>query len=137
MFAAALDAVDEYKNLPYRIRRRTKSDPETRSELGTRISDSQQKIRYFTGLLELEGARVAQAYRDLVLAVWSPCKLHREAAWKAPACEDDLDMAFTDSYSYRDENARSRCLIAMLDQLGRGSKENRCALLANGPRTSR
>jgi hypothetical protein len=130
LFAAALDAVDEYKNLPYRIRRRTKSDPEVRAELGSRISDSQQKIRYYIGLLELEGPCVAQAYRELADSVWRKCKTHRESAWRSDPITEDGDMAFAESYNYRDGQARARCLIAMLDRLGRNSAAARRALLA-------
>src|SRR5450432_332879 len=51
MYARALLAVQLYKHLPYRIRRRTDSKPETRSQLGVLISAAECDLDYYMALL--------------------------------------------------------------------------------------
>src|SRR4051794_23267516 len=61
-YANALLAVETYKGLPYRIRRRTDSKPETRGELGALISDAERDLDYYMLLLGLDRDEVALAF---------------------------------------------------------------------------
>lgn len=54
IYAEALQAVQEYSELPYKIRRRASSDGATRAALGHAISDSQAQLRFYRSLLQID-----------------------------------------------------------------------------------
>lgn len=68
VFAGALQAVHDYLEVPYRVRRSSGS-VEERFALVAAISDIQSRLSYYEGLLGMLGsARVLAGYRSLVAA---------------------------------------------------------------------
>ena len=89
-FAEALAAVENYLEMPYRVRRRPASDPETRATLTNQMSDIKAQIAFHQAWLQVEAPQVAEAYDDLVRAAQEggvaegedaqPVELHRRVS---------------------------------------------------------
>ena len=79
-YAAALAAVCDYQELPYRIRRRPDSSAATRAALGMIISDVQRDLDFHDQLLELDSPKLGLAYRALVEKSRRIGKPHRDEA---------------------------------------------------------
>lgn len=120
-YAKALAAIEAYKTLPYRIRRRGRSETGT-AELRRLISDIQQDIAFYRRWLALESIEVGLAFEALANKVMDVGADWRKDAWKhAPATSDDeIDIA--DGYEYKDQFEQQACLAAMRRDLGRRRK---------------
>src|SRR5512133_3585112 len=66
-FAEALATVENYLEMPYRVRRPA-SDPGTRATLTNQMSDIKAQIAFHQAWLQVEAPHVAEAYDDLVRA---------------------------------------------------------------------
>jgi hypothetical protein len=116
-YAKALAAVEAYKQLPYRIRRRTSADSSTRAELGRLISDVQQEIAFYRRWLLLDSEKVGLAYDALVRRVYKVGSDLRREAWAENPAESDGAMTFKGTFEYRDQLEQRACLIAMQREL--------------------
>jgi hypothetical protein len=112
-YAAALAAVEAYKQLPYRIRRRPDDSSATRGALGTAISDIQRDLDFYRRLLDLDSPKLGNAYYALVQASRDQGKQHRDEAWKQPPANKDEAMSFPERYSYGDLDHELDCLKQM------------------------
>ncbi|MGW7406833.1 hypothetical protein ACWGI9_24450 [Streptomyces sp. NPDC054833] len=65
-FAEALTAVEEYLEMPYRIRRRPKSSSPVRRRLTDEVSDSLDRMAFHQAWLQIEASGVAGPYSALV-----------------------------------------------------------------------
>jgi hypothetical protein len=116
-YASALLAVETYKGLPYRIRRRTDSKPEVRGELGALISDAERDLDYYMLLLDLDRNEVALRFRALAVTARMKGTVKREEAWSAAPISTDAEMRFKDEYGYDDEHEIAMCKAAMFRRL--------------------
>ena len=67
-FAEALAAVENYLEMPYRVRRRPASDPQARATLTNQMSDIKAQIAFHQAWLQVEAPHVAEAFDTLVRA---------------------------------------------------------------------
>jgi len=91
-FAEALAAVEDYMESPYRIRRRPRSDADTRMQITTAISGIQSRIAFHEAWLEVEAPKVGAAFARLVRVARGEAGANMKAAWAAPVLEDDQSM---------------------------------------------
>jgi len=95
MFAEAFEAVAQYKEFPYAIRRRRADQPaEERVRLSDELRRVQTRLSYYLAWTKTECDEVGQSYESLVreLRVIAGGACHD--AWLAPAANDDADMNF-------------------------------------------
>jgi hypothetical protein len=116
-YAAALAAVCDYRELPYRIRRRPDSSAATRATLGVIISDVQRDLDFHDQLLELDSPKLGIAYRALVEKSRRIGKPHRDEAWAQPPANKDEAMSFPEWYRYEDDDQWDFCRQRMREQL--------------------
>jgi hypothetical protein len=119
VFADALTAIEEYAELPYRIRRRP-GTPGARHELTEQISQIQSRIAFHRAWLGIEAPAVARSYENLVRAAKTQVGQQMKQAWREPVMTKDAQVSLGMAYP-RDEidDARDRCLAAMREALGR------------------
>jgi hypothetical protein len=117
-FAKALAAVEDYAEMPYRIRRRRRGD-EARHELTGQISQVQSQIAFHQAWLRIEAPTVAVAYDALVQAARKQAGVQMNDAWNESVLSGDRHMNLGSAYQ-RDEidSARSVCLHVMREALG-------------------
>ena len=104
-YASALLAVETYWRMPYRIRRRADSRPETRGALGERISDAERDLDYYINLMDLDVDDVAARYRALALETRARGTAMRAQAWCMPPADRDDAMPFPERYPDDDRSA--------------------------------
>lgn len=91
-FAEALAAVEDYMESPYRIRRRPRSDADTRTQITAAISDIQSRIAFHEAWLEVEAPKVGAAFARLVRVARGEAGANMKEAWAEPVLEDDRAM---------------------------------------------
>lgn len=115
-FATAIRAVNNYADLPYRVRRRPDSDPSTRWELANRISDLHSEMDFHRAWLRIEAPPVADAYDVLVAVVREEAGPYVKSAWHEPVIIRDSGMNLGLGSKYENpltDDARSACIEAM------------------------
>jgi len=117
-FAEALGAVEDYAEMPYRIRRRRDS-PDARHELTDEMSKIQTRLAYHQALLQIEAPEVAADYATLVRATKIQAGGQMRHAWQQPVLTTDTEMNLSTRYP-RDkiDVARGECIAAMRSALG-------------------
>ena len=135
VFADALTAIEDYAELPYRIRRRPGS-PGIKHELTEQISQIQSRVAFHQAWLSIETPGVASSYEDLVRAAKTQAGKQIKQAWLQPATTEDAQVSLGAGYP-RDEidAARGRCVAAMRDALGRTRHRRTGAVPGNGAET--
>jgi hypothetical protein len=118
VFAEALAAVEDYMETPYRIRRRPRSDVDTRERVTSAISDIQSRIAFHEAWLRVETPTVAAEYSQLVRAARAEAGANMTVAWAAPLLDTDAAMSLGTRYG-RDQTdaARDRVVTAMTQHL--------------------
>lgn len=120
VFAEALTAIEDYAEMPYRIRRRPR-DLSAQHELTEQISKIQSRIAFHQAWLWIEAPSVAAPYAELVRATKAQAGTQMREAWLKPAARKAAHFNLTVAYRRDEINAaRSRCIDAMRDALGRG-----------------
>jgi hypothetical protein len=118
-FAEALAAIEDYAELPYRIRRRPRT-PEGRHELTEQVSKIQSRIAFHQAWISLEAPGVARSYNDLVRAAKAQAGKQMAEAWLTPAITKDAQVNLGIAYPRDEINAaRGQCVEAMREVLGR------------------
>jgi hypothetical protein len=117
-FAKALAAVEDYAEMPYRVRRR-RDNPEARYALTEEVSKIQSQLAFHQALLQIESPDVGSAYNTLVRAAKIQAGTQMKEAWQQPALTTDAAMNLGVRYP-RDEidAARATCITAMRRALG-------------------
>ncbi|MFF1511214.1 hypothetical protein [Streptomyces sp. NPDC058326] len=112
-FAEALTAVEEYLEMPYRIRRRHNS-PEARRDLTDQVSSLLARMAFHHAWLQIEASAVAEPYAAFVSAARAEAGVHMSEAWRQPPIEADSGMNLGQAYA-RDQStaARAACIDAM------------------------
>jgi hypothetical protein len=117
-FAEALTAIEDYAEMPYRIRRRVRK-LDSQHELTEQISQIQSRIAFHQAWLSIEAPRVAEAYAELVRAVKEQAGKQMRDAWLMPTARKAAQFNLGVGYERDKINAaRSRCIDAMRDALG-------------------
>jgi hypothetical protein len=91
-FAEALAAVERYAELPYRIRRRQGSAPETRERLSETIHGVQQDLLFHQSWVRIQDTHVAEAYNALVATTRKEAGRAMTEAWRTNPITSDEDM---------------------------------------------
>jgi hypothetical protein len=94
-FAEAFQAVAEYKEFPYAIRRRRDDEPAAeRVRLSEALQEVQAKLSYYLAWTKAESDNVGRAYENLVAELRKVAGKACHDAWLAPPAHDDADMNF-------------------------------------------
>jgi hypothetical protein len=118
-FADALAAIEDYAELPYRIRRRP-GTPSARHELTEQISQIQSRIAFHQAWLSIQAPGVAEPYADLVQATKTQAGGQMRDAWLEPSATKDAQVSLGVAYEQdKVDAARIRCIGAMQGALGR------------------
>ncbi|MFI2365392.1 hypothetical protein [Promicromonospora sp. NPDC019610] len=114
MFAEALQAVEDYLEAPYLIRRRDGSAP-ARMDLVRHISSIQSRIEFYRAWLAIHAKpAVHEAYDAFVVAAKKEAGAQMTIEWKSRPTRRDHDVPIDRPYSRRDaDQARLRVLRAM------------------------
>ena len=119
-FGEALSVVEDYAEMPYRIRRRP-GTPEGRQHLTEEVSRIYSRLAFHQALLDIEAPAVAAAYRRLANEAKAEVGVQMKAAWQKPLRITDAEMNLEDRYSRkRVDFARDRCVATMRTALGQG-----------------
>ena len=120
-FAEALAVIEDYANMPYRIRRR---QLEARHEISVELDKIQSRLAFQHAWLQIEAPEVAVAYDFLIRAARSEAGEQMKKAWTQPAPSLDEEMSLGGAYPRAEiDAARSACITAMCIALGRRKVE--------------
>lgn len=118
VFAEALRAIEDYAELPYRIRRRT-GTPESRHALTEQISQIQSRIAFHQAWLAIEAPIVADSYENLVRTAKRQAGKQMTQAWNEPPTTKDSQVSLGVAYPREAiDEARGHCVTAMHETLG-------------------
>jgi hypothetical protein len=119
-FAEALAAVEDYAELPYRVRRR-RDTRDARYDLAEDVSRIQSRLAYHQALLHIEAPQVADSYAILVRAVKIQAGSQMREAWQQTLLTTDDAMNLHMRYP-RDQidAARGGCIATMRTALKKG-----------------
>lgn len=119
-FGEALSVIEDYAEMPYRIRRRT-GTAEARHQLTEEVSRIYSRLAFHQALLDIEAPKVAAAYRLLANEAKAEVGEQMKAAWQKPLRTTDAEMNLENHYDRdRVDAARDRCVATMRAALGRG-----------------
>lgn len=114
LFSQALEAVAEYQELPYLVRRRGEVSPMTTAELSARISAVQIRLDFYSARLVLEEDKLGSIYSALVKVIRSESGAQISDAWRSVRLADDSDQPLGAAFSRAEgEKAKSDCLLLM------------------------
>ncbi|WP_242910737.1 hypothetical protein [Actinomadura terrae] len=120
-FAEALSAVEDYAELPYRVRRRSGS-PEARVQLTEDISKIQSRIAFYQAWMRIEEPQAAMAYTRLVRAVKHQAGTQMSEAWTKRVRTKDHQMNLHVAYPREEiDEEVAQCVMIMRSVLGRGN----------------
>jgi hypothetical protein len=116
-YAAALQAIHDYEELPYAIRRRQSSEAEVRAALAEKISEVISRLNYHQTFLNIDSPVVAEAYSALFARTRQFGGHYRSAAWRTRPISADEDVPRAAYYPYDSEPELKICLLAMRREL--------------------
>jgi len=117
-FAEALTVIEDYANMPYRIRRRPDA-PQARHEISADLDKIQSQIAFQHAWLQIEAPEVADAYDRLIRAARSEAGQQMKEAWTQPPATSDKEMSLEGAYRRSEtDKARYECIAAMCIALG-------------------
>ena len=94
-FAEALTAIEDYANMPYRIRRRP---PGARHEISVELDKIQSRVAFQHAWLQIEAPEVAAAYDCLIRAARSEAGEQMKQAWTQAPPTSDEEMSLGGAY---------------------------------------
>jgi hypothetical protein len=113
-FAEALTAVEEYLEMPYRIRRRPESSSAVRQQLTDEVSGLLARMAFHHAWLQIEASAVAGPYALLVATARAEAGAQMSLAWEQPPLTTDSGMNLGDAYPRdRSNAARATCIEVM------------------------
>lgn len=120
LYAEALQAVEDYLEGPYRIRRRDGSSG-ARRQITEDLSAVKSRINFHLAWLRIHGVpEIADLYRALVEAAQQDAGPQMTAAWRGPSTRSDREVPLGRGYGHvRADLARDRLLTAMEADLKR------------------
>ncbi|XVQ11130.1 hypothetical protein ACQP1W_00705 [Spirillospora sp. CA-255316] len=121
-FAEALSAVEDYAELPYRIRRRS-GNAEARLQLTEDISKIQSRIAFYQAWMRIEEPRVAVAYDRLVRSAKRQAGAQMREAWNMRVRAKDRQMNLRVAYPRDQIDAEiARCIVVMRSVMGHNTE---------------
>jgi hypothetical protein len=122
-FAEALSAVEDYAELPYRVRRRS-GNAEARLQLTEDISKIQSRIAFYQAWMRIEEPQVAAVYTWLVRVVKHQAGTQMREAWTKRVPIKDRQMNLHVAYPRDEIDAEiAKCVTIMRSVLGRGGRD--------------
>jgi hypothetical protein len=119
-FGEALSVVEDYAEMPYRIRRRP-GTLEGRQQLTEEVSRIYSRLAFHQALLDIEASAVAAAYRLLANEARAEVGEQMKTAWQKPVRTTDAEMNLEEHYDRRRvDRARDNCVATMRAALGQG-----------------
>jgi hypothetical protein len=119
-FGEALSVVEDYAEMPYRIRRRS-GTLEGRQQLTEEVSRIYSRLAFRQALLDIEAPAVAAAYRRLANEAKAEVGGQMKTAWQKPLRTTDAEMNLEERYDRRRVDcARDHCVATMRAALGQG-----------------
>jgi hypothetical protein len=119
-FGEALSVVEDYAEMPYRIRRRP-GTAEGRNQLTEEVSRIYSRLAFHQALLDIEAPAVADAYRLLANEAKAEVGEQMKTAWQKPLRTTDAEMNLEKHYDRkRVDPARDHCVAIMRAALGQG-----------------
>lgn len=116
--AEAIQAVHDYLEAPYRVRRRDGS-PEARMALVGIVSDIQSRLRYYDALLRLESTTaVADTYADAVAAARREAGKAITDAWNSAPTKRDEDVPIGEKIETPESNRLITIALATMKSAG-------------------
>ena len=113
-FAEALTAVEEYLEMPYRIRRRPESSSAVRQQLTDEVSGLLARMAFHQAWLQIEATTVAGPYTALVATARAEAGAQMSLAWQQPPIGTDSGMNLGIPYPRdRSNAARATCIEVM------------------------
>jgi hypothetical protein len=117
-FGEALSVIEDYAEMPYRIRRRPGTD-EGRHKLTEEVSRIYSRLAFHQALLDIEAPTVAAAYRLLANEAKAEVGEQMKEAWQRPVRTTDAEMNLEHHYDRtRVDRARDHCVEVMRESLG-------------------
>ncbi|MEU2542350.1 MULTISPECIES: hypothetical protein [Streptomyces] len=117
-FAEALTAVEEYLEMPYRIRRRSESSSAVRQQLTDEVSSLLARMAFHQAWLQIEATTVAGPYATLVATARAEAGAQMSLAWQQPPITTDSGMNLGIPYPRdRSNAARAACIEVMRQHL--------------------
>jgi hypothetical protein len=115
LYGEAIQAVHDYLELPYRVRRRDGSAA-ARMAVTSHASDVQSRIDYYKTLLRIHAPdAVCGAYDALVAAAKSEAGPQMTAAWVRRPTRHDRDVSLGSQYSQPRSAAAMEKVIALME----------------------
>lgn len=137
VFAEALTAIEDYAEMPYRIRRRPR-DLSAQHELTEQISQIQSRIAFHQAWLWIEAPSVAEPYAELVRTTKAQAGTQMREAWLKPAARKSAQFNLAVAYPRDTINAaRTRCIDSMRDALGRRPVPTPASAISTADRATR
>jgi hypothetical protein len=122
-FGEALSVIEDYAEMPYRIRRRP-GTVEGRHQLTEEVSNIYSRLAFHQALLDIEAPAVAAAYRLLSNEAKAEIGEQMKVAWQKPLRQTDPEMNLEEHYDRsRVDAARDHCVETMRAALGQGFKQ--------------
>lgn len=119
-FGEALSVIEDYAEMPYRIRRRP-GTLEGRQHLTEEVSRIYSQLAFHQALLDIEAPKVAAAYRLLVNEAKAQVGEQMKTAWQKPVRTEDAEMNLEERYDRkRVDHARDHCVATMRGVLRHG-----------------
>ncbi|WP_306212910.1 hypothetical protein [Actinoplanes sp. RD1] len=119
-FGEALSVIEDYAEMPYRIRRRP-GTLEGRQQLTEEVSRIYSRLAFHQALLDIEAPAVAAAYRQLANEAKAEVGAQMKAAWQKPVRTTDAQMNLEEHYGReRVDRARNECVATMRAALEQG-----------------
>ncbi len=119
-FSEALSVIEDYAEMPYRIRRRP-GTIEGRQQLTEEVSRIYSRLAFHQALLDIEAPKVASAYRLLSNEAKIQVGGQMKTAWQRPVRTTDAEMNLEEHYDRgRVDVARDNCVAVMREALERG-----------------
>lgn len=101
VFAEAFQAVMEYREYPYIVRRRTLDDPaRERRRISTALSDVQVRLNAYQARLRIEDPFVGERYAGLVAETRRVAGGMIKQAWNEPPADDDAAIHAPASFDF-------------------------------------
>jgi hypothetical protein len=114
VFAQALQAVEDYLEGPYRIRRRDGSTA-TRQQLTESISDIKSRINFHEGWLGIHAsADLAAAYHSFVAAAQQEAGQQMTAAWNGRPTRKDREVPLGTPYPRTATDAAKEVVLQLM-----------------------
>ncbi|MBW3569122.1 hypothetical protein KY385_03280 [Candidatus Parcubacteria bacterium] len=103
LYAEAFSACMEYKEFPFVIYRRGKSNPEAeRIRISENLREVQKRISYYQAWIRTESSSVSEVYNKLITRLREIPGKKMNKAWKAKPTERDDQMNITTPIDWKD-----------------------------------